>query len=314
VKRAALTLIALCFAASSQAAGGADTLDVPATLSKLEANVGERVHVRVAVPKPGSDARIIGPLPKDYGAIQVLTSQASSAPGDSAAWDMDVALFDVGEQDLRTLPFQLDGGGKSVPLALSNARIGVTATLADTATAAGLRDLKPPLPVPIHWRWGRIALALAILALAIALILWLRKRRRVDEVPMIELPTVSPEEAALRALRELEDAALAARGRRPEHYVRLSGILREYVEKRFRVPAVESTTTELRHTFLRASRTPAETDALLDLLDASDLVKFARYDPGVETARADLERARDWVERNRPAAMPLPEEAVHAAG
>jgi hypothetical protein len=96
--------------------------------------------------------------------------------------------------------------------------------------------------------------------------------------------------------------------------VRLSGILREYVENRFRMPAVESTTTELRHTFLRTSRTPADTDTLFDLLDLSDLVKFARYDPGVDTARSDLERAKAWVERNRPALMPLPEEAVHAAG
>jgi hypothetical protein len=314
MKHALVVLMALCVATAGEAADRADTLTVPARLSKLEAQVGERVHVRVAVLKPSPDARIVGPMPKDYGAIQVLTSQESSAEGDSAAWELDVALFDLGEQDLRKIPFQLQEGTGLVPLAVSNARIDVVGTLPDTATVASLRDLKPPLPVPIRWRWGRIAMALGLLLAAVLLLIWLRKRRATEDIPIVELPIVSPEEAALRALRELEDAALAARGRRAEHYVRLSGILREYVEKRFRVPAIESTTMELRHAFLRATKTPKDADTLLDLLDASDLVKFARYDPGVETARIDLEHAKAWVEHNRPASIPLPQEAVHAAG
>lgn len=314
MKRILLTLITLSAAISAEAADNADTLTVPAHLSKLEVQVGERVHVRVAVPKASSDDRIVGPLPKDYGAIQVLKSEESPAEGDSAAWELDVALFDLGEQNLRQLPFQLSQAGKIVPLTVSNGRIAVTATLPDTATGASLRDVKPPLPVPIRWRWARVFTALALLALAIAFLVWLLRRRKTEEIPVIELPAIPPEEAALRALRELEDAALAARGRRTEHYVRLSGILREYVEKRFRVPAVESTTSELRHAFLRATRTPADTDTLFEVLDMSDLVKFARYDPGVDTARSDLERAKVWVERNRPAEMPLPQEAVHAAG
>ena len=315
MKRALFAAVLLCLSTPTRAAETpTDTLRVSGQLSALEARIGERVHVRVALPKPAPDARLMGPLPKDYGTLQVLTSQESQAQDDSTAWDLEVAAFDLGEQDLGTLPFQLEGGGGSVPVALSNGRIDITPTLPDTATAAGLRDVKPPVPVPIRWRWGRIAMALGILIALIALLWWLKQRRKVEDVPVPLLPTLSPEEAALRALRELEDAALAARGRRPEHYVQLSGILREYVEKRFRVPAVESTTSELRHAFLRSLRTPADSDTLLDLLDHSDLVKFARYDPGVETARADLERARAWIERNRPAAIPLPEEAVHAAG
>ncbi len=315
MKRALLTAIGVCVSTATLAAQApTDTLRITGQLSKLEAQIGERVHVRLAVPKPAADAHLVGPLPKDYGPLQVLSSQESPAQGDSTAWILDVAAFDLGEQNLGKLPFQLEGGANAVPVALANGRIDVTATLPDTATAAGLKEVKPPVPVPIRWRWGRIAIALVTLAGVLALLWWLKKRRRSEEVPVIELPTISPEEAALRALNELEDAALAARGRRPEHYVRLSGILREYVEKRFRVPAVESTTSELRHAFMRTSRTPADTDTLLDLLDNADLVKFARYDPGVDTARSDLERARAWIERNRPAPLPMPEEAVHAAG
>jgi uncharacterized protein DUF4381 len=309
----ALVLVAGPPARAATAPG--DTLDAPCRLSKVDVGIGERVHVRVALPKPDPDAHLVGPVPNAFGAIQVLTSQESVARGDSTAWEMDIALFDLGERSLSALPLRLEGKDKTVPVALRDCVIRVAGTLPDTATAASLRDVKGPLPVPFRWRWGRIALALGILAALIAFLVWMRKRRRAPAaIPIVEVPGLTPEEAALRALRELEDAALAARGRRPEHYVRLSGILREYVEKRFRVPAVESTTTELRHTFLRASRTPVESDALLELLDASDLVKFARYDPGPETARADLDRARAWIERNRPAELPLPEEAVHAAG
>ena len=114
------------------------------------------------------------------------------------------------------------------------------------------------------------------------------------------------------ALRELEDAALPARGRMSEHYFRLSAILRRYVERRFRIPAVESTTSELRVAFTRDA-VPRGTDALLDLLEESDLVKFARYDPGMDSSRAALATGRAWIERNKPVELPPPGETVHAA-
>jgi len=132
-------------------------------------------------------------------------------------------------------------------------------------------------------------------------------------VPVVRAPEIPPEEEALRALRDLEDAALPGRGRVDEHYLRLSGIVRHYVERRFGIWAVESTTSELRQSIGIASRPPRDPEALLDLLEESDLVKFARFDPGAETARIALSRTRAWVERNRPSEFAPPAETVHAA-
>ncbi|HET9232843.1 MAG TPA: hypothetical protein VFP10_01735, partial [Candidatus Eisenbacteria bacterium] len=289
-----------------------DTLRVPCQLSTYEARIGERIQVRLAMPKPDPTSRLIGPPPRDYGPFQVFASEPGQAAGESTAWTLDMAVFDVGDRSLRELPFVLQDHEKARPVIAEDCRVHIEASLPDTATRAGLREVKAPIEVPLRWRWGRIALALGLLAALVALLVWWR-RRPAPEIAAIEAPPVSPEEEALGALRELEDAALPARGRMSEHYFRLSVILRRYVERRFPIPAVESTTAELRFAFTRVSGLPRDTDALLDLLEESDLVKFARYDPGINASRTAVSTGRAWIERNRPAELPEPAETVHAA-
>lgn len=289
-----------------------DTLRVPCQLSTDQARIGERIQVRVAMAKPDPTSRLVGPPPRDYGPFQVFASEPAQAAEESTAWALDIAVFDIGERTLGELPFILQDHEKVRPVTARDCRVRIEASLPDTATRAGLRDVKDPLEVPLRWRWGRIALALGLLAAVVALLVWWR-RRPAPEIAVIEAPALSPEEEALGALRELEDAALPARGRVSEHYFRLSVILRRYIERRFRIPAVESTTAELRLAFTRESRAPRDTGALLDLLEESDLVKFARYDPGMNASRTAVATGRAWIERNRPAELPEPAETVHAA-
>ena len=289
-----------------------DTLRVPCQLSTYQARIGERIQVRVAMPKPDPTSRLIGPPPRDYGPFRVFASEPAQAADESTAWALDIAVFDMGERTLGELPFVLQDHEKARPVIAPDCRVRIEASLPDTATRAGLKDVKPPIEVPLRWRWGRIALALGLLVALVALLVWWR-RRPAPEIAVIEPPPVSAEEEALGALRSLEDEALPARGRMSEHYFRLSAILRRYVERRFRIPAVESTTAELRLAFTRATGVPRDTAALLDLLEESDLVKFARYDPGIHASRTAVATGRAWIERNRPAGLPEPAEAVHAA-
>jgi hypothetical protein len=151
-----------------------------------------------------------------------------------------------------------------------------------------IRDIKGVVPVPHGWWWLWIGL-LMVLAL-VATWRW-RRRKPTIAHETVALPT--PYEIAMRALQQLraENAPVEV------FYTRLSDIVRRYIEGQFGLRAPERTTEE----FLAEATLPAQHMALLGaFLRESDLVKFARHQPG----RGDQERAfsaaAKFVEETRP--------------
>jgi hypothetical protein len=297
--------------AADTTAAAPETLKVEASIHPAVVKLGERVSVRFAVPLPDTAARLIGPpAPTTFGEVDVVKSEPAPAGPDSAGWAMEVALFRTGDQTLTSIPFVLATPSGRRPVRLLPYSLSVESSLPDTGKAE-LRDIAPPAPVATRWRWGRITLALAtLIALAAGVVVWVRRpKRAVTPVPVLE-PSIPPEEAALAALRELERESLAARGQVKEHYARLSLVLRGYLERRFRFPAVESTTDEIRESLARSPvLRDEESRNLFALLEEADLVKFARHDPGLGAAGDALARGRRWIETRlaarRAAARPV---------
>jgi len=91
----------------------------------------------------------------------------------------------------------------------------------------------------------------------------------------------SPEEVAHAALALLLAENLPGRGLVKEFYLRLTGIVRQYVEDTTGIRAPEQTTEEfLRDMRTRAVFPPERSARLADFLEAADLVKYAGQTAG----------------------------------
>ena len=120
----------------------------------------------------------------------------------------------------------------------------------------------------------------------------LRRRRRRP----IESRRKSPEEIAQAALAQLLAENLPARGLVKEFYLRLTGIVRQYVEDTTGIRAPEQTTEE----FLRDMRSHAEfpperSVRLAEFLEAADLVKYAGQQPAEGQIEQSIARAHEFV-------------------
>ncbi len=307
---ALIVLAAGCLAAgAARAQDAADTLRVEARIHPAVVKVGERVHVRIAVPALDPSTALIGPTaPASFGDADVVASAPAPAGPDSTAWSVEVALFSPGNRDLTDIPFTLRTPAGDRPVRLLPYSLSVENSLPADADTLDIRDIAPPVAVPARWRYGRVAGVLAVLLAAAAGLWWYRRRPRPVPVPALPYQTAVPaDRQALAALRELEREALPARGMVQEHFFRLSMILRIYMERRFAVPAVESTTDEIRgHLQGRPAPSPELAAAGTAILEEADLVKFARHDPGPEAPSRAVSRAREWVERTTSLLFPEP--------
>jgi hypothetical protein len=124
---------------------------------------------------------------------------------------------------------------------------------------------------------------------------------------------------ALEALAELRAAGLARRGELMEHYVRLTDIVRPYLERRYGFPAVDQTSTEILAAMAPAlaadepGRSAELSHELERLLSAADLVKFAQHRPAPALAEGELDRAAEFVRATAPRRVP-PQAAAPPSG
>jgi LPXTG-motif cell wall-anchored protein len=201
---------------------------------------------------------------------------------------------------------------RSAPLALGVERISAAAEA--RGDTVDLRPLKGVIELPLGWpRWPFYVL-LGLLAIALAAFLW-RRRRKPDARPAIIDPRPC-DAIALEALAELRQAGLARRGDLMAHYVRLTDIVRPYLERRYGFPAVDLTSSEILAAVAPVLRDD-EPDRAADLarelerlLSAADLVKFAKHRPASALAEGELDRAAEFVRatalRRLPPAGPAP--------
>ena len=143
-----------------------------------------------------------------------------------------------------------------------------------------------------------IYIALAVLAIIAFWIYWfvIRKRKEEEEAPTYR--TLPPYEEAIYRLNELDEKLLWQNNKVKEYYSELTEIVRGYIERELKVPALENTTDEVLSMLkdfkdAETIQTSKETiDKLKDLLREADLVKFAKSKPlapEIEDDRKDAE-------------------------
>ncbi len=131
-------------------------------------------------------------------------------------------------------------------------------------------------------------------AVCVGILGWFFSRRFVN-APEQSPPL--PHETALIELDGLKSALLETQDDLDAFYIRLSRIIRLFIQARFFVDAMEKTTDETVDSLGRSSLlNDEELASLCRLFDRSDLVKFAgRHGTGPGPAREDLSRALVFV-------------------
>lgn len=278
------------------------------TLSRDTIRIGDQIELKVTanVPKGYS---VLFPNFADTLAAGVELINASPIDTQVIGNDrieliyrMLITSFDSGLH--RIPPFVLPFGEKGITdtAKTSNAWLTVLTLPRDTAITT-IYDIKAPLAEPITLgeiaRW--VGLLILIAGIIFLIVYYFIRRKQNKPIVFFEKPEDPAHVIALKKLQEVTDAKLWVTDDHKHFHSIVTEIVREYIEGRFEVPALEQTTIEILQTVKSKNIIGKELqDFLYENLSLSDLVKFAKYVPTISENEDLLKFAYRFVNETKP--------------
>lgn len=292
---AAVLLSSACSRPAKEPAASDAPLSLSIALSTNSMLIGDVFEVRVTATHPHGATVELPPLARGKELVIRNTSTRTreiSEARTETEYVFQAASLVVGQHVVSTGLVRCataDGQTLTEPLPFASFEVASALSAPDET----LRDIKGlekwPGTVP-RWVW-----VLALIAVVAAVAGYLASRALSKPRTILHYPPPEPpDQAALRRLRALKAKGWIESLNVEPFFVELSGIVRRYLEDRFKLRAPERTTEE----FIREASdsrllTGEQQQLTRDFLEQSDLVKFARHTP----AGPDMEAALSAAER-----------------
>lgn len=214
----------------------------------------------------------------------------------------ELTAFSTGPRKLGpvTITYKPIGGEKETTRT-GTAAITIESVLPADTKNLQIKEIKPPMDVkyPVYYYVIGALTAITIIALLYILTIAVIQKIRKKKLGAAEIHK-TPEEIAEERLRALLNSSLLQEKKIKQFYIELSDILRQYIESRYAIMALDRTTTELYHE-LKSSSIPTQVAGKIrKLLACCDLVKFAREIPQDEVIHKDYDETKEIIAELKP--------------
>lgn len=268
-------------------------IKVKAELDSSVILIGDQVKLHLQVEYP-ADLKLLFPILNDSVGESVevverlpLDSVDLGNNRKSMFQDYIVTSFDTGQHVIPPVYFKfnyndLSDSVKSNPVTLHVFTIPKIDSLMNAMK--GPIDIKPPYEAPVTFKEVAPWIMGILLGLGILFLIWYAIKRKRENKPLFNLPHKPKEPAhviALRHLDQIKEEKIWQQGRTKEFYSEVTDTLREYIDNRFEINAMELTTDEIISAFKYRNSLMDETtfNNLVRILKNADLVKFAKFEP-----------------------------------
>ena len=260
--------------------------------------VGDRIHCTIGVRHSVDDVVALEGIDSlsvlPFELINRKQSSALVMPGTrQERFVFELANFGSGRQPIPPFTVVLrHSDGKVINREVCKPSSAVFVRALTDSTMRELRPIKPPLK-PLIPLFLVLPLVLGVFGIAgiVLLLLFLLKRS-----VRTSAEKVDPGQVAQRKLRKL-GSRLSAGMPPPECYEELSNIMRTFLEKHYRIRALEAVTQEIERDLKNLG--VAGFESIMNLLAQADLVKFADSRPDAEESRQSLRKAEEVIRSAR---------------
>lgn len=205
------------------------------------------------------------------------------------------SVFDSGTYTIPAIPVVFNGDTTFT----ESFEITATAPIVDTSQP--IKPIKAPLKVPYQLQDFYLWIAAGLLLILAIVGFWLY--RKYAKKKAIEIARPKPIEPAhiwaLTELKKLNNEKLWQKDEHKKYYSRLSDILRSYLEYRYDVLALESTTDEIKVLIADKGIDSAYQTKLIEVLTLADFAKFAKMTPMPDQNTSCMDNAKAFVQHTK---------------
>ncbi len=210
---------------------------------------------------------------------------------------LTITSFDSGYYYIPSIKVQFDNGNKKVRQNTQRIQLAVITPQIDSLH---IRTIKNIVAEPITLA-DFMPLILSVLGFLLLCLIGYFVYKRISNKPVEEVYVAPkpPHEIALNKLKALSEKELWQQGLLKEYQSELTYIVREYLEKRYEIQALESTTAEIIKELKNEDISEEHKTQLSDMFRMADMVKFAKATPPVDTQSKLLHEAESFVSNTK---------------
>ena len=214
---------------------------------------------------------------------------------------LNVTGFDSGIFKIPAFAFTVTPNSGNPYVVLSDS-FALTVQTVAVDTTKGFKGIKGIMYVKSTWKDYLMYFlgAIIFIGLIVFIVIYFLKNKKIL-APKPLGPQESLQDKTLRLLAELDAKSLWQKKQVKEYYIQLTDIVRDYIEQRFRTPAMELTTDELLHQVKSHKDLVTYYSILSDILHTADLAKFAKAEPLPQEHLDTMDKAKLFVDKSRPA-------------
>lgn len=240
------------------------------------------------------------PESKFFGALEVLESYKVDTVKKGDRYELikkyGLTQFDSGKYTIPRIPIIINGKTLySDSLVIEISDVKVDTLKQKMFDIKGIATVKSPMG---NW-WIYVLVILGLVGLGFFIFYFLKNRKPEAKAEVVVYKT--PIEKATTLLQQLESKGLWQKGAVKDYYSELTDIVRNYIEEEIKIPAMESTTSELIEGLRKAAKQKKlklsndTVENLEKVLQQADLVKFAKVTPMDYEIEEDKKRISNTI-------------------
>ena len=286
----------------------AQNIEAGARLNSATIKLGDQTVYKLSIHCP-ENQHVVFPVLKDTlsGKIQIVQANKADTITDKTqpgyatyVQSYTVTSFDSGSWVVSSYSITANGVAYKTPV------LGLQVQAVTVDTTKAVYDIKQPIAVKytiIDWlrdNWLSEILVIMIILLIAGIIFYIKKRPAKTKQKETPIKTIPAHIEAISKLNAIKSKKLWQADQIKEYYSEISDVVREYLERRYNVNAMEQTSDEI-FTSLRYKEISGEgREELRQILVLADLVKFAREKPLPTDHELTMENALGFVRSTQP--------------
>lgn len=265
------------------------TLTIQTDIDTTVARIGDVLNLNIISQNAG-DRIVVFPDIQETESMEIRNKTILTKRHKPYQVNFQIVFWDTGSFQIPPYPVEILKAGSTNDLTIETDPIDIKIiSMLTGAENTNLRPIKDPVALkkPIDWYRWILAVILFLLLLTV-LILW---QKRIKKEPLKKIEVSEYQSAKDIAVARLNDLKKLISSNNKTFYSQLSFIVREFIENKFYIRALEMTTGEISKLESNYNLNKDDFITIINLLNRADLAKFAKY----EFTFQDREEDYKWM-------------------